>query len=218
MNDWRITAACRNEDPNLFFPLGNEGPALLQIEQAKSVCRGCPVTEQCLKFALAEDVADGVFGGLTARERASLRRSATRNKLTQEEISKRAQDAQNCAAKATSLQQLFDDNTVRLFGGHLAWTGPSRAWFQGRPYAPKKLAFILDRGREPEGRVLNDCGNSECVLPAHVADDAERMRCGTRPGYQRHLRQGTEICPLCRQANTDAYNRLLRTGTSKAAA
>ncbi|MFE3169298.1 WhiB family transcriptional regulator [Streptomyces sp. NPDC059224] len=42
-------------------------------------------------------------------------------------------------------------------------------------------------------------------------------KCGTRPGYQKHIRERTEICGPCRQANTDADNRLRRTGTTKAA-
>ena len=39
--DWRHRAACLDEDPELFFPIGNTGPALLQIEEAKQVCRRC---------------------------------------------------------------------------------------------------------------------------------------------------------------------------------
>ncbi len=50
--DWRHNAVCREEDPELFFPIGNTGPALLQIEEAKAVCRRCPVIEQCLQWAL----------------------------------------------------------------------------------------------------------------------------------------------------------------------
>jgi hypothetical protein len=42
--------------------------------------------------------------------------------------------------------------------------------------------------------------------------------CGTRSGYQKHVRERTEICPPCRQANTDADNRLRRTGTTKVSA
>ena len=43
--DWRHDAICRDEDPELFFPVGTSGPALMQIAEAKSVCRRCPVTE-----------------------------------------------------------------------------------------------------------------------------------------------------------------------------
>ncbi len=51
--DWRHKAACRDEDPELFFPIGDAGPALLQIEEAKQVCRSCSVREACLEWALA---------------------------------------------------------------------------------------------------------------------------------------------------------------------
>lgn len=40
-------ALCREEDPELFFPIGNRGPAAVQIERAKAVCRRCPLIRQC---------------------------------------------------------------------------------------------------------------------------------------------------------------------------
>lgn len=212
--DWRNAAACREEEPELFFPTGDTGPALLQIEEAKAVCRRCPAVDACLQFALDAGIPSGIFGGLTDKERNGLRRSVRRGNTAPTEVETKAEQARQPQRERTPAT-LFEDNTVPVFGGHLAWTGPTKAYVNGRGYGPKALAFILDRGREPEGRVLNDCGNSECVLPAHVADDAERMRCGTRPGYQRHLRQGTEICTPCRDANNDANNRLIRTGTTK---
>ena len=50
--DWRNRAACLTEDPELFFPIGNTGPALLQIEEAKRVCARCQVRDKCLQWAL----------------------------------------------------------------------------------------------------------------------------------------------------------------------
>ena len=67
--DWRDRSACLDEDPELFFPIGNTGPAILQIEEAKQVCRRCEVREQCLQWALEAGQDHGVWGGLTPRER-----------------------------------------------------------------------------------------------------------------------------------------------------
>ncbi|EGG46991.1 MULTISPECIES: WhiB family transcriptional regulator [Streptomyces] len=74
MDNWRDRAACRTEDPDLFFPVGTTGPALLQIEEAKSICRGCPVREQCLEWALETGQDIGVWGGTTELERRALKR------------------------------------------------------------------------------------------------------------------------------------------------
>jgi WhiB family redox-sensing transcriptional regulator len=79
MGDWRHRAACRDEDPELFFPVGTSGPALLQITEAKAVCRRCPVSAECLSYALRAGCDDGIFGGLTEDERRALRRWDMRN-------------------------------------------------------------------------------------------------------------------------------------------
>ncbi len=79
MDNWRNSAACRTEDPDLFFPIGTSGPALMQTEQAKAVCRGCPVREPCLEWALETGQSIGVWGGTSETERRALkRRSAAR--------------------------------------------------------------------------------------------------------------------------------------------
>ncbi|MEU7649892.1 WhiB family transcriptional regulator [Streptomyces huasconensis] len=77
--DWRTRSVCKDEDPELFFPIGNTGPALLQIQEAKSACYRCPVMEQCLRWALETGEEAGVWGGLSEDERRSLRRQAVRN-------------------------------------------------------------------------------------------------------------------------------------------
>ncbi|MER6044102.1 WhiB family transcriptional regulator [Streptomyces sp. NPDC001856] len=72
MDDWRQHAECRREDPDLFFPIGTTGPALLQTEQAKAVCRRCPVQEPCLEWAMETDQTLGVWGGTSENERRAL--------------------------------------------------------------------------------------------------------------------------------------------------
>jgi WhiB family transcriptional regulator, redox-sensing transcriptional regulator len=83
MDYWRDQAACRHEDPELFFPIGTSGPALMQTEQAKAVCARCPVREQCLEWALDHGEILGVWGGTGEAERRTLqrrrRRAAARN-------------------------------------------------------------------------------------------------------------------------------------------
>jgi WhiB family redox-sensing transcriptional regulator len=76
--DWRHRALCRDEDPELFFPIGNTGPALLQIEQAKAVCRRCPVIQDCLAWALETGQDAGVWGGMSEDERRALKRRGAR--------------------------------------------------------------------------------------------------------------------------------------------
>jgi len=71
---WRDRAACLDEDPELFFPIGNTGPALRQIEKAKTVCRRCEVIEACLSWAMESGKDDGVWGGLSDDERRALKR------------------------------------------------------------------------------------------------------------------------------------------------
>lgn len=74
---WRSRAACRQSDPELFFPIGNTGQALMQIEEAKQFCRACRVTETCLEWALTVGVI-GVWGGTTDAEREAIKRRRQR--------------------------------------------------------------------------------------------------------------------------------------------
>ncbi|KOX22200.1 WhiB family transcriptional regulator [Nocardiopsis sp. NRRL B-16309] len=75
--DWRHDAACRDEDPELFFPIGNFGPALIQIEEAKAVCNSCPVSAACLRWALDSGQDGGVWGGTSEDERRRIRKRET---------------------------------------------------------------------------------------------------------------------------------------------
>lgn len=73
-DDWRDLAACRDTDPDLFFPVGSTGLALDQIAAAKAVCMQCPARGDCLDYALESNQDSGVWGGLSEEERRQIRR------------------------------------------------------------------------------------------------------------------------------------------------
>lgn len=71
---WREDAACRDTDPDLFFPVGTTGPALVQIAAAVAVCDECPSKQPCLEYALSTNQDSGVWGGTSEEDRRKLRR------------------------------------------------------------------------------------------------------------------------------------------------
>lgn len=71
LTDWQATAACRSEDPEVFFPSPTATP---QVQHAKAICAACPVRLKCLCLALGNGLDHGIFGGFTEQERNSLLR------------------------------------------------------------------------------------------------------------------------------------------------
>ncbi|OLT42162.1 transcription factor WhiB [Saccharomonospora sp. CUA-673] len=67
-------AACRDVDPELFFPISDRGPGAQQAAEAKAICGRCPVRDRCLSYALDAGLDFGIFGGLTQEERRELTR------------------------------------------------------------------------------------------------------------------------------------------------
>lgn len=77
--DWRHRAACRNLDPEIFFPTAEAGPVRArEVARAKAVCARCPVAAECLTWALESGQGYGVWGGMTEDERRALARHAAR--------------------------------------------------------------------------------------------------------------------------------------------
>lgn len=64
---WMQEAICAQTDPEAWFP--EKGGS---IAEAKRICRGCPVRQVCLEFALERKERFGVWGGLSERERRKL--------------------------------------------------------------------------------------------------------------------------------------------------
>ncbi|NUR84019.1 MAG: WhiB family transcriptional regulator [Nonomuraea sp.] len=78
--EWWTAGACLSADPDLFFPISDEGPGRTQVRVAKEVCGRCPVREACLRYALDTRQAHGVWGGTDPAQRRALTRRAARRR------------------------------------------------------------------------------------------------------------------------------------------
>lgn len=66
---WEESARCRQHDPEIFF-----APGVRSERKAKAICGRCPVSKDCLLFALESRTDFGIWGGLNGKERRRLLR------------------------------------------------------------------------------------------------------------------------------------------------
>lgn len=76
---WRDRAACAGLPTEVFYLGPGNGPRSTQVQAAKQVCAGCPVTASCLAAAMEFEAGNdsyrhGIWGGLTPEERRRLAR------------------------------------------------------------------------------------------------------------------------------------------------
>jgi WhiB family redox-sensing transcriptional regulator len=71
---WMARGNCRLYPPATFFPSDGVG-----VDKARAICAGCPVSHECLEYALEHRIDHGVWGGCSERER---RRILKRRRLT----------------------------------------------------------------------------------------------------------------------------------------
>ena len=72
--DWMAKAACKGQPAEVFFPDDEDA----DYTTARHICAGCSVREECLAFALKLNIGHGMYAGLTAHQRAALRRRVRR--------------------------------------------------------------------------------------------------------------------------------------------
>ncbi|GGS00227.1 transcriptional regulator WhiB [Streptomyces aureoverticillatus] len=65
---WQEQALCAQTGPDFFFPEPGSS-----VREAKRICRLCDMRQTCLAYALDNDERFGVWGGLSEKERQSLR-------------------------------------------------------------------------------------------------------------------------------------------------
>lgn len=74
---WVDRAACTEDDAPLFYPeagSGRSSATAVRAGAAKAICERCPVRLDCLTYGINDDW--GIYGGLTAAERRTLREGA----------------------------------------------------------------------------------------------------------------------------------------------
>lgn len=78
-DSWRDRALCaiKKKHPDDFFPDGkftrNCKDYRLARQAAQDFCTRCEVREDCLAYALQNDIRDGIWGGLTPSARLAIR-------------------------------------------------------------------------------------------------------------------------------------------------
>lgn len=89
MNDeWIIKAACQGKGNELFFSDSTFRKINKKmIEQAKNVCKTCPVSSECLAYAINQDEKFGIWGGYSSKELSALKSYFSIQSITKEEAS-----------------------------------------------------------------------------------------------------------------------------------
>lgn len=77
---WQAEALCRQFDPDTWFPDPSEVP-----ENARRVCRLCPVRMECVTAAIASDEKYGVWGGFLARHLPRVARNGVALSIRQDD-------------------------------------------------------------------------------------------------------------------------------------
>lgn len=158
---WAKQATCRTSgiDPDEMFPDNSEAG----IAHAKQICRPCPVQVDCVLDALrTDDNQYGIRGGLKPSERRAMAKAMALSSPAPEPRPER------------TFQTLWDERTVPLDDGHVGWSGSVPVALKGHYYTPQQIAFRVGRGQAPSGIVRRTCEVDGCVLPTHLADQAER--------------------------------------------
>lgn len=173
--NWRDTAACQGKNNDRWFPQPSN---LTDVDNAKALCFDCPVLFQCAQYALTTRQDTGIWGGLSERQRTTIRKKYTPGQLEDlDTVHAAVRGALNDELNPQrTLRNIWNQRTHELPGGHIGWHGNVSVTYRGRVYTSKQLAFTLNRGREPRGIVRRTCPVVECVHPAHLADNRDRHR------------------------------------------
>jgi hypothetical protein len=76
--DWQARSACRDADPETFFPASEDytSPANARaLVAAGAICGRCPVRQECLTYAVESGQSFGIWAGHSPTELRAIRRA-----------------------------------------------------------------------------------------------------------------------------------------------
>jgi len=78
---WQERAACKEADTELFFPSDLGSRSYYDYEQINNYCNHCPVQQDCLEYALKNNIMHGIWGGKSRKQRRAITREVRINSL-----------------------------------------------------------------------------------------------------------------------------------------
>ncbi|MFF6994934.1 WhiB family transcriptional regulator [Streptomyces sp. NPDC008313] len=163
---WVERAACRDADPEIFFPPAGGTDDNDRESSAKRLCARCPVAEHCLHEALLHEESTGIWGGLNVRERRELLRVAgTLDAVGPELATSLAEGARHISAP------------VRERPAYV-WFLHRQGWSPGRIAGVLGLTFGQVQQAWHTARSASGCAYA-CARPVHVARAAGHGAAGT---------------------------------------
>lgn len=193
---WLNRAVCRDEDPELFFPVARSAAkearevAQRQTQLARQVCARCPAREPCLDDALTSGQDYGIWGGMDEEERRAIsrRRVAANGRVGDDDstvytatqtatILDVSQDTLSSWARAGKIRVLGVINGRRMYSG-----GEIRRMIE--KLGKEALMPVKDRGpiRAGEHRTGEPLTDFEIELLRAVAEGLEPAAVNARLG------------------------------------
>lgn len=217
VDDWRDQSACRDADPETFFPAPSDTAG---IAEALNHCAVCPVKQRCLQYAISTRQEYGVWGGLSeneVRERIGLARLGRKTSGCGSEAgwrvhrAKHTEPCQPCQDAHTVW--LTEDRRRRLNQEHEAAGGTAYGFTLhhrlGETPCPLCVTAETQRRAHRKERARTwaqenaDLANSRRrERRAHERQDRD-TKCGTYAGYKRHKRAHEPACEACETAYRD---------------
>jgi WhiB family redox-sensing transcriptional regulator len=204
---WRDIAACRDHDPETWFPHSDAEPNTLQIGDAETICRTqCPVREHCLRWALEHPglASHGIWGGHSETELRAMRLSARQRRHYDGTIrlTDRQQQLLNHLANNTPPTQLAE------LLGITPKTVESYLYDIRKALQIRNTHQIVEAAREAGLLCGGFAGQREPAPPTPPRRNEYALaQCGSPAAYRRHQRRGEPIDAACREANRQEWHQ-----------